>query len=71
MHFWIIIGIMSQFISPSNKMKILIIPVLALFLLLVSCDAAKTPENAVDTYEVVSPLVQDMPYSNEYVAEIH
>jgi RND family efflux transporter MFP subunit len=62
---------MLQFISTNNKTKILAIPILALILLLVSCDAAKTPENAVDTYEVVSPLVQDMPYSNEYVAEIN
>ncbi len=62
---------MRQFISTNYKTKILAIPILALILLLGSCDAAKTPENAVDTYEVVSPLVQDMPYSNEYVAEIN
>ncbi len=62
---------MWQFHSPNNKIKNRTISSLALFLLLVSCDAAKTPENTVDTYEVVNPLVLDMPYSNEYVAEIH
>lgn len=62
---------MWQFHSPNNKIKNRTISSLALFLLLVSCDATKTPENTVDTYEVVNPLVLDMPYSNEYVAEIH
>ncbi|MBM4208060.1 MAG: efflux RND transporter periplasmic adaptor subunit [Gammaproteobacteria bacterium] len=47
------------------------LPVFFMTLFLLSCDSTKSPENAVDTYEVVSPLVQDMPYSHEYVAEIH
>jgi RND family efflux transporter MFP subunit len=62
---------MCLLISPNKKMKIRTIPILALFLLLASCNDAKTPEITVDTYEAVNPLVQNMPYSNEYVAEIH
>ncbi|UOA07698.1 efflux RND transporter periplasmic adaptor subunit [Methylobacter sp. S3L5C] len=51
-------------------MKISQILFLALCLITASCDSKKEA-NTIDTYEVVTPLVKDATYSNEYVAEIH
>ncbi len=42
----------------------------AISLILLSCNSPQE-ELKADTYQVVSPLIQDMNYSHEYVAEIH
>lgn len=43
---------------------------LALCLITASCTSEKETET-INTHEVAAPLVQDVPYSSEYVAEIH
>ena len=43
---------------------------LALCLITASCSSKKEADKKVDTHEVVSPIVKDTTYSNEYVAEI-
>ncbi|WP_024297042.1 efflux RND transporter periplasmic adaptor subunit [Methylomicrobium lacus] len=43
---------------------------LALCLMTASCDSKKETDS-VDTHRVVTPVVQDVAYSSEYVAEIH
>jgi hypothetical protein len=49
-----IIGLLWWFFSSNNQILNRIIPALGFFLLLASCDSAKAPEFAADTYEVVS-----------------
>ena len=39
-------------------------------LITTACDSKKEPDPVVDTHEVISPILKDATYSNEYVAEI-
>lgn len=62
---------LQQFILILNQLTVRKFLAFALVILLISCGSENSPESANDTYEVVNSLIQDMPYSNEYVAEIH
>lgn len=46
------------------------LPLLALCLIMAACTPPKEVDNKADSYQVVKPIVKDMTYSDEYVAEI-
>lgn len=52
------------------NMKISQLLFIGLCLITVSCDSEKIPEQKIDTHKVASPLIKDVSYSNDYVAEI-
>ncbi|MCQ8103435.1 efflux RND transporter periplasmic adaptor subunit [Methylomonas sp. SURF-2] len=51
-------------------MKIKQIPWLALCLTITACGPEQTAETKPESYEVISPIVKNTPYTSEYVAEI-
>ena len=66
----VILKIMPSPINKLFKMKNRQLLFLALCLINASCTSEKQADKKADTYEVISPIVKNTTYSNDYVAEI-